>query len=114
MYHNIFVQMLASCGIVGLAAFVFQIVQFARVVFRKGVTVERLFFVMVILVILATNLLDVHLFLPTISVVYSVFLLFAELASAKAKPSEGEVSEKGETVREGSSPAEEGESARAE
>ena len=114
MYHNIFVQMLASCGIVGFAAFVFQIVQFARVVFRKGVTVERLFFVMVILVILATNLLDVHLFLPTISVVYSVFLLFAELAPAKAKPSEGEVSEKGETVREESSPAEEGESARAE
>lgn len=89
MYHNIFVQMLASCGVVGLAAFAFHLVQFARTALRKGITAERLFSVAVVCVILATNLLDVHLFLPTVTVVYSVFLLFTELAPVSGTPAEG-------------------------
>ena len=81
--------MLASCGVVGLAAFAFHLVQFARTALRKGITAERLFSVAVVCVILATNLLDVHLFLPTVAVVYSVFLLFTELAPVSGAPAEG-------------------------
>lgn len=78
MYHNLFIQMLASCGIVGLGALVFHLVQFAIVVFRKGITFERLFYVAVACMVLGLSLLDNHIFriLPTL--VYSAFILLAE------------------------------------
>ncbi len=78
MYHNLFIQMLASCGLVGIGALIFHLIQFAIVVFRKGVTADRLFYVAVICIILGMSLLDNHIFriLPTL--VYSAFLLLAE------------------------------------
>lgn len=101
MYHNLFIQMLAGCGIVGIAALVFHLVQFAVVIFKKGITVERLFCAAVALVILGTSLLDNHLFHVFPALIYSVMLLFSERAPVnEAPPAEASDRESGEPLPE--------------
>ena len=78
MYHNIAVQILASCGVVVVAALAYHFVQLAAVALRRGCTAERLFFLSVIGVILLISLVDVQMFLPATGMLYSCFLLFAE------------------------------------
>lgn len=85
MYHNLFIQILASCGAVGFLALAFHLVQLAIAVCKKGITVERLFCAAVACIILGTSLLDNHLFHVFPALIYSVFLLFAERAPAQEK-----------------------------
>ena len=77
MYHNTFIQMLASCGIVGLAAYVFHVVQGMLLVFHKT-TPERLFFFLVIFSLSAMSLLDNHLFHVFPTLVYSMLFALCE------------------------------------
>ncbi len=77
MYHNTFIQMLAACGIVGLAAYVFHVVQGILLMFRKT-TSERLFFFLVIFSLSAMSLLDNHLFHVFPVLVYSMLFAFSE------------------------------------
>lgn len=77
MYHNVFIQMLASCGILGLLAYC---VHFLQVVFavKRRPTAESLFYIIVLLGIFGMSLLDNHLFHVFPAMVYSVFLLLSE------------------------------------
>lgn len=88
MYHNTFVQMLASCGIVGLAAYIFHLAQGAVLIFRKT-SVERIFFFLVILVLSAMSMADNHLFHVFPTLVYSMLIALCEKDyEKKAKQSE--------------------------
>lgn len=82
-YHNTILQLAASCGVIGLAAY---IVHRCQTVFSffKTVTVERSFIAVSILVLLVLSLLDVHMFdiLPTL--LYSSFVAVL-VASEKDK-----------------------------
>ena len=77
MYHNVFIQMLASCGILGLLAYC---VHFLQVVFavKRRPTAESLFYIIILLGIFGMSLLDNHLFHVFPAMVYSVFLLLSE------------------------------------
>lgn len=89
-WHNSIVQLLASCGVVGLAAYIFHRVQ--TVVFAcKNRSRETLFIALSILPILLGSLVDNHLFNFGPGLFYGLFLAFAEgLAKYGNKPAEEE------------------------
>ena len=97
--------MLASCGLVGIGALIFHLIQFAIVVFRKGVTADRLFYVAVICIILGMSLLDNHIFriLPTL--VYSAFLLLAERECVAPPAKDAGKAQNGAEIRTQNEPA---------
>ena len=77
MYHNSYIQMLASCGIVGVAAYTYHLVEGSILVFRK-MTLERLFFFLVILILTAMSMADNHLFHFFPTLVYSMLVALCE------------------------------------
>ena len=87
-WHNTFVEMLAACGVVGLAAYLFHRFQTIRLFFTAP-TWEKSFLAASAGVILLTSLLDCHLFNIGITFIYSALLLFAE----KSEESEREAEE---------------------
>lgn len=114
MYHNTYVQMLASCGVFGVAAYTFHIVQGFILVFRRP-TPERIFFFFVIAILSGMSMADNHLFHVFPALVYSALLALCEKdgEAVYGKPKEDPpVSE--DAARHSGSPAETGESASAE
>ena len=77
MYHNIFVQMLAACGIIGAAAYLFHFVQ-AGFLFFKKITIERLFFFCVVGILTAMSMLDNHIFHVFPALIYALLFAVAE------------------------------------
>lgn len=76
-WHNTLVQIAASCGIVGLAAYVFHRVQTVRL-FLRDFSTEKLFIALFIIALLAAGLLDNHFFNVGPVLLYSMALAFAE------------------------------------
>ena len=77
MYHNIFIQLLSSCGIFGLLAYLVHILQVAFAV-KKRPSAESLFYIVILVGIFGMSLLDNHIFHVFPAMVYSVFLLLSE------------------------------------
>ena len=77
MYHNIFIQMLASCGIFGLLAYCIHLLQVVFAVKRRP-TAESLFYIIILVAVFGMSLLDNHIFHVFPAMVYSVFLLLSE------------------------------------
>ena len=73
MCHNTVLEVMAACGIVGLAAYLLHRVQ-TVISFFKNVTLERTFIALTILPILLLSLLDVHLFVIFPTFIYSALL----------------------------------------
>lgn len=82
MYHNIFVQILASCGLFGIFAYAYHLSQVLNLAIRK-VTAERIFFLAVFLMLSGTSLLDNHLFHVFPALVYSIVLCLWERDARK-------------------------------
>ena len=78
MYHNFIVQFFASCGIVGGLALAFHLFELGKFFFKKR-SVAVYFVFGIILLILATSLLDTFIFCPNISFFYSILLAAAEI-----------------------------------
>lgn len=76
-WHNTIVQILASCGIVGILAYGFHRMQ-TIAFFIKYKTNENFFIAMSILAILIGSLLDNHLFNLGPGLIYGMFLALAE------------------------------------
>ncbi len=76
-WHNTVVQLLVSCGIVGMAAYSFHRVQTLKLFFC-GQTKEKTFIGCAILVLLVCSLLDCHFFNYGPVLLYSMGLAFAE------------------------------------
>ena len=83
-YHNTLLQMAASCGIIGLAAYIAHRCQ-TVVSFLSNITWERTYIAASMLVLLVLSLLDVHMFdiMPTL--IYSSLLALL-VASEDKKP----------------------------
>lgn len=77
MYHNLFIQMLASCGILGIIAMAVHLLQVLFAV-KKSPTAESLFCIIIIVGMLGMSMLDNHLFHVFPAAAYSVFLLLSE------------------------------------
>lgn len=76
-WHNTFVQLLASCGIVGLGAYLFHRYQTVRL-FLQRFSKERSFIACSIVVLLLCSLLDCHFFNLGPAMFYSAALAFLE------------------------------------
>ena len=76
-WHNTLVQIAASCGIMGLAAYVIHRIQTVRLFLRHRNT-ENLFIAIYIVALLVAGLLDNHFFNVGPVLVYSMALAFAE------------------------------------
>ena len=76
-WHNTLVQVAASCGVVGLAAYILHRVQTVRLFLRHR-SLENLFIAIYIAALLMAGLLDNHFFNVGPVLVYSMALAFAE------------------------------------
>ncbi len=76
-WHNTIVQMLASCGIVGMAAYLFHRGQTALLFFRNH-SREKTFIGCSVLALLVCSLFDCHFFNLGPTLFYSAALAFAE------------------------------------
>ena len=79
MYHNIFIQVLASMGIVGAICILIHFKQVAEVFFRQF-NLDKLVLLMVPICILGMSLVDNFFFYPNFIVVYVAFLAGAEIS----------------------------------
>ncbi len=105
MYHNTYVQLFASCGIVGVLAYTLHLGQGLVLCFRKF-TPERLFYFIVLLVLTGMSMADNHIFHIFPALVYSMLFALCEKdyghkkAQADSKTAEAECAP--QTVSEGS------------
>ncbi len=77
MYHCVVIQMIASAGIVGLAAFLFHIKDFF-IIGLSRFKIDRLFLLSVPVMILCMSLFDNFFFYPNFQIPYVTFLLLAD------------------------------------
>ena len=89
-WHNTFIQMLAACGIAGLAAYLFHRFQTLLLFFRKP-GFAKTFMGFSVLGILLTCLLDCHLFNIGVGLIYSVILAFAEKSGEMEREAEDDL-----------------------
>lgn len=76
-WHNTVLQLLVSCGIVGLLAYGFHRYQTIKMFFKKPSMVKT-FIGLSVLALLLMSLLDCHFFNLGPTLLYSIFLAFAE------------------------------------
>ncbi len=77
MYHNIFIQILASCGLFGIFVYVYHLSQVLNLAVRRQ-TAERIFFFAIFLMLSGTSMLDNHLFHVFPALVYSMVICLWE------------------------------------
>lgn len=78
-WHNTVIQLLTSCGVVGLGAYVFHRIQTVKMLFSRKHKEQR-FFGCVILILILCSLLDCHFFNLGPTMFYSMTLAYAEFA----------------------------------
>ena len=76
-WHNTFLQMLASCGVVGLAAYLFHRIQ-TLWLFLHHFSGKKMFAFVSMLTLLATSMVDCHFFNVGPVLFYSMMLAFVE------------------------------------
>lgn len=81
-WHNTVIQLLTSCGVVGLIAYGVHRIQ-TILLFYKNRTVEKAFIAISLICLLSMSLLDCHLFNIGPAFFYSAALLFAENLGSK-------------------------------
>ncbi len=83
MFHNIFVQIFASCGLVGMAAYLYHLSQVLCLLLRRP-TADRLLYLGIFLAVSGASLLDNHIFHIFPALLYSLALGFWETDAAAA------------------------------
>lgn len=73
MYHNIFVQIFASCGLIGMMAYLYHISQIMCLLFRR-LTADRILYLGIVLAVSGASLLDNHIFHIFPALLYSLAL----------------------------------------
>lgn len=77
LWHNTVIQMLASCGIVGMAAYSFHRIQTVRLVWKKR-CIENLFAGLSLAAMLLMSLFDCHIYNIGPAMFYSMALAYME------------------------------------
>lgn len=85
MYHNILIQIIASCGMAGMLAYCYHLAQILNLLIRRP-TAERMLYFAFFLMISGTSLLDNHIFHVFPALVYSLSLLLWEKDVEKESP----------------------------
>lgn len=89
-WHNTLIQMLAACGLIGLAAYLFHRLQTLLLFFRQP-ELSKTFIGFSVLGILLTCLLDCHIFNIGVTLIYSAALAFAEKTGEMKRESEDDL-----------------------
>ena len=76
-WHNTVIQLLATCGVVGLAAYCWHRWQTLQLLQKKP-TIQNVYIYLSIAAMLAMSMFDCHLFKIGPTVIYSISLAFAE------------------------------------
>ena len=76
-YHNTIVQMIASCGIIGLVAYLFHRYQ-TIMLFIKNRNIKNIYLALCICALLITSLLDIHMFSLYPTLYYILILITIE------------------------------------
>ncbi|MDE6274668.1 MAG: O-antigen ligase family protein [Clostridiales bacterium] len=76
-YHNTYVQILASCGTVGIVAYLFHRAQTLWLFFRRP-TVEKTYIALTVASLILMSIVDCHFFNFGPGILYSVLLVCAE------------------------------------
>lgn len=84
MYHNLFVQVAASCGVFGLFALFLHFSEVSAFAFSGRFTAEKLFCLAVAAMVAATSLLDNHIFHIFPAILYALSLSVLEKQNAGA------------------------------
>ncbi len=79
MYHNIFVEFLASMGVVGLLAFIIHLKHGLEAIIRRY-SLDKLLLLSIPMCILGMSLLDNFFFYPNFQIIYVAFLACAEVS----------------------------------
>lgn len=82
-YHNTFIQLLGTCGIIGFGAYIFHRYQTIKLFIKQRSKLPVVFLALCILALLLTSLLDNHLFNLFPTMYYSVILAVIEKCQAK-------------------------------
>ena len=77
-YHNTFIQLLASCGIVSLIAYFYHRIQTLKIVFSKT-NVEKIYMFFIFITLALTSILDCNFFNFGPGFLYSTILLLVEI-----------------------------------
>lgn len=83
-YHNTYIQILASCGLVSMIAYLFHRFQTVKLVFKKG-NCEKYFMSVIIFSLILTSILDCNFFNFGPGFLYSTILLLLEINSINNK-----------------------------
>lgn len=83
-WHNTVVQLLACCGVVGLAAYVFHCGQVAWVLLKK-VSLLKMVVLLSVMALMVSSMLDCHFFNIGPVLVYSMALAVAEFTPCEKK-----------------------------
>ena len=83
MCHNTIVQMLCSCGLIGLIAYVVHRVQTVISLVNKP-TDERVFIALTTAALLLVSLLDIHIFRFFPSFLYAMFIALLSITEGKS------------------------------
>ncbi len=86
-WHSTIIQLLASCGIIGMLAYLYHRCQ-TIVLFIKNPTTPKTFMGLSILALLIMSLIDCHMFNIGPVMIYSIILAFAEFLPKKQPISE--------------------------
>lgn len=84
-YHNTFVQLLASGGMVAFIAYIFHRLQTLAMLLKKR-SIEKYFIGLCVLGLLLTSLLDCHFFNFGPGLTYAILLLFLEIDHLREPP----------------------------
>jgi O-antigen ligase len=76
-YHNTIVQMMASCGIIGLSSYLYHRYQTIKL-FIKRINAKSIYLILCICALLITSLLDIHMFSLYPTVYYMLILITIE------------------------------------
>lgn len=77
-YHNTIIEMMATCGIAGLGAYLFHRYQTIRLFWKKRKSYSTVFLMLVVASLLLTSLLDNHFFNLYPTMYYAVILCVVE------------------------------------
>lgn len=77
MAHNTIVQIISSCGIVGMALYLFHRYQTVKL-FIENYNIEKLFIAFSLLLLIVFGMFDPTFFFPQFAIVYTFLLCFAE------------------------------------
>lgn len=83
-YHNTFIQLLASCGIVSLIAYFYHRLQTIKIVFSK-INTEKLYMFFIFIALALTSILDCNFFNFGPGFLYSTILLLVEINNINSK-----------------------------